>query len=90
VRMLDTAREQRRRTDEEAAALRERLDREAADRRASLLAEIEALEQRRSTLLAQFALLVRPPAIRAGGSSDASLRRLPERLLSRSRTLRAP
>src|SRR5215207_6941240 len=57
VRMLDTAREQRRRTDEEAAALRERLDREAADRRASLLAEIEALEQRRSTLLAQFALL---------------------------------
>jgi hypothetical protein len=88
--MLGTARDQRRRTDAEAAAVRERLDREAAERRAFLLAEVTALEHRRSALLAQFALLARPVPAPAGSGLDVQFHRLLERLHWRSRTLRAP
>jgi cell division septum initiation protein DivIVA len=42
VRMLNTARDERRRADAEAAATRERLVRDAATRAAALLAEVEA------------------------------------------------
>ncbi|MGY1643847.1 hypothetical protein ACI782_22290 [Geodermatophilus sp. SYSU D00703] len=50
VRLLGTGREERRRADAEAAATRERLDRDAAARRAALLAEVERLERRRAEL----------------------------------------
>jgi cell division septum initiation protein DivIVA len=90
VRMLGTAREQRRRTDDEAAAARERLDREAEARRAFLLAEVRGLENQRSALLAQFALLARPVGTPAPSRMDVQVRRVLERLSSRSRSLRAP
>ncbi|SOD97721.1 hypothetical protein [Blastococcus haudaquaticus] len=54
VRMLDGAREQRRRADAEAAAIREGLDRDAATRRAALLAETAELEHRRDALRAEL------------------------------------
>ena len=44
--MLTTARDERRRADDEAAAVRERLDQEAAVRRALLLAEVAELDAR--------------------------------------------
>jgi hypothetical protein len=50
VRMLDTAREERRRADAAAATVRERLDRDAAAYRAALLAETAELEHRRHVL----------------------------------------
>jgi cell division septum initiation protein DivIVA len=90
VRMLGTAREERRRTDDEAAAVRERLDREAEARRAFLLAEVTSLENQRSALLAQFALLARPAGAPAPGRMDVQFRRVLERFHSKSRSLRAP
>ena len=54
VRMLDTAREQRRRADDEAAAARQRLDQVVAVRRAVLLAEVAELEHRRDVLRAEL------------------------------------
>jgi hypothetical protein len=54
VRMLDTAREQRLRADAEATAVRDRLDRDAAARRAALLAETAELEHRRDALRAEM------------------------------------
>ncbi len=89
VRMLDTAREQRRRADAGAAATRERLDREAAARYVSLLAEVEALEHRRTALRAEIELLSRPAAV-PGSRLDVHLRRLQERLGRRPRSLRTP
>jgi hypothetical protein len=90
VRMLGTARDQRRRTDDEAAAVRERLDQEAAARRALLLREVASLEHQRSALLAQLALLSRPAAAPVPSGMDVHFRRLLERLHWRSRSLRAP
>ncbi|MGZ4570008.1 MAG: hypothetical protein ACXVXU_03960 [Blastococcus sp.] len=46
VRMLDIAREQRRRADDEATGIRERLDRDAATRAAAFLAEAERMAAR--------------------------------------------
>jgi cell division septum initiation protein DivIVA len=84
VRMLGTAREQRRRADDEAAATRVRLDRDAAARRAALLTEVDVLEHRRAVLLAQMDVLARAAATGHG----VSRRRLGERIGWRSRTLR--
>lgn len=53
VRMLTTGRDERRRADEAAAATRERLDSEAAARRAVLLEEVAQLEHRRAVLTAE-------------------------------------
>jgi cell division septum initiation protein DivIVA len=84
VRMLGTGREERRRADAEAAAMRERVDREAAARSAFLLAEVEALEHRRSQLQAEVELLAVPLAPRSPRSLEASLHRLAEHLRWRS------
>jgi hypothetical protein len=70
--------------------VRRRLDQEAADRRALLLAEVATLERRRSTLLAQFALLAHPAGGSDRGRYDIHLRGALERLRWRSRSLRAP
>jgi hypothetical protein len=76
VRMLSTGREERRRADAEAAAFRERLGRDAATRYASLLAEVAALEHRRSTLRAEVDLLTEPVAGPTGDWLDVHLGRL--------------
>ena len=91
VRMLGTAREQRRRSDDEAAAIRERLDRDAATRRSALLADVEALEHRCAALNAEAALLARRPVAdrRPPAGRTRHARRLPVRLRWRSRSLRA-
>ena len=83
VRMLDTAREQRRRADAEAAAVRERLDRDAAARRAALLAETAELETRRDALKAELEGMAAPVLPAPGAhhlSARAYLGRLQERL----------
>ncbi|MCZ2860533.1 hypothetical protein [Blastococcus sp. VKM Ac-2987] len=54
VRMLATGREERRRADAAAEAERERLDAVATGRRAALLADLAALEHRRSALEAEL------------------------------------
>jgi cell division septum initiation protein DivIVA len=90
VRMLGTGREERRRTDAAAAATRADLDRDAATRRASLLAEVEALEHRRSALRAEVELLADRLAGTTGDRLDAPPHRLLDRLRSRARSLRAP
>ena len=87
VRMLGTAQEQRRRSDAEAAALRDRLDRDAATRRTALLADVAALEHRCADLQAEAALLVRRSFTDA--PSEAPVRPLPVRLRWRSRSVRA-
>jgi hypothetical protein len=92
VRMLDTAREQRRRSDFEAAAIRERPDLDAATRRSALLADVAALEHRCAALNAEAALVVRRPVAAApstGWTDSAHPRRLHDRLRWRSRSLRA-
>jgi cell division septum initiation protein DivIVA len=53
VRRLGAGRDQRRRADDVAAATRDRLDRQAADRRAALLADVAGLERRRAALRAE-------------------------------------
>jgi hypothetical protein len=91
VQMLGTAREQRRRSDAEAAAIRERLDLDAATRRSALLADVAALEHRCATLEAEAALLVRTPVAPVaptGWTDNARLHRLNDRLRWRSRSLR--
>ncbi|WP_448628618.1 hypothetical protein [Geodermatophilus sp. URMC 64] len=89
LRLLSTGREQRRRADDEAAATRERLDREAMVRRAAVLAEVEALEHRRSALRAEIELLG-PVDAPTGGRLALHLRRLLDRLRWRPGFLRAP
>jgi cell division septum initiation protein DivIVA len=89
VRMLDTAREERRRADAAAAAARERLDREAAGRYVSLVAEVEALEQRRDTLRAEIEAMSGPVADPQDERFYVSLRRLLDRFGVRPRSLRA-
>jgi hypothetical protein len=86
VRMLVTGREERRRADAEAAGARERLDREAATRRADLLAEVAALEDRKSTLRQESALPAAPAKATVRGQGD--VHRFPERLRWRVRSLR--
>lgn len=87
VRMLDTARAERRRADAEAAALRELMDQDAVTRCASLRAEIEALEQRRSALL-RLEAMTGPVARPTGRALETSLRELVDRLRWRSGSLR--
>ena len=88
VRMMSTSREERRRADASAAASRERFERETATRYAVLVAEVEALEQRRSALRAEIELLAEPVADAAVRFGE-QLRRFLERF-GRSRYVRAP
>ncbi|RBY83359.1 hypothetical protein [Blastococcus sp. TF02A-26] len=87
VGLLGTARDQRRRADDAAAAVRDRLDREAAGRRAGLLAEIAGLEQRRAALRAELPApsVASPPP----GGPAAALRRVAERVRGRRASLHA-
>jgi len=90
VAMLADGREERRRADAAATALRGRLDRDAATRSAALLAEVTALEHRRSLLRAEMD----GPAVPVAGPDEdrpgALVRRLFERLGRRSHVLRTP
>jgi cell division septum initiation protein DivIVA len=92
VRMLSTGREERRRADADAAATRDRLDREAVTRRAGLLADVDALEHRRASLRAEVEGLARVAGTTTGGRLDVHLRQLLDRVhwRPRSRFLRAP
>jgi hypothetical protein len=90
VRMLATGREQRLRADAEAAAARERLERDALARTASLRAEVTALERRRTTLRAEVRRLADAATERAAGRLDGPLPRFLDALHWRSRSLRAP
>jgi hypothetical protein len=89
VRMLHAAREQRRRTDDEAAAIRARLDREAATRTSALLAEVATLELRLAALDAELLARRTLAATQSAEWTDAQLGRFPLRLRWRSRSLRA-
>jgi hypothetical protein len=97
VRMLGTAREERRRADAEAAAIRERADKDAAVRSAALRAQVEALtgqaealRDQRSALEVEVGLLSGQLAATTSRPLDAHLGRLLERLGRRPRSLRAP
>jgi cell division septum initiation protein DivIVA len=90
VGMLDTAREQRRRADESAAAVRDRLDRDAVARRTALLADVATLEERTAVLRAQAQLLEASLAAPAGGWWARRARRLRDRAGLRSAFLRSP
>jgi hypothetical protein len=90
VRMLGTGREQRRRADAAAAATRERLDRDAAARRTAVLADIKALERRRSSLRAKVAQLAAQTAVAPDGRLDLHLQQVAEWLRWRPWFLRAP
>ena len=87
VQLLGTGREQRRRADDEAAAVRERLDRQAAARRSTLLAEVAALERRRAALRAEVVQLAARVAVPTRGRRDV-LRSLRGRIHWHPRTLR--
>jgi cell division protein FtsB len=88
--MLDTGREERRRADAEAAALRERQQQEALARSASLRAEVAALERRRTLLRAEVRRLTNAAGAAASAPLDRPLARFLETLHWRSRSLRAP
>ena len=88
VGMLDTGRELRRRADAEAAGARDRLDREAAARRAALLAEVAALEERRAALRAEVALVAGPGTAAPAGRLGVALRRVPDRFRARPGSVR--
>ncbi|SEK56924.1 hypothetical protein SAMN04515665_10363 [Blastococcus sp. DSM 46786] len=85
--MLATGREERRRADAEAAAHRDRLDRQATERRAALLADVAALERRREELAAEVERVARtvpagpadPPAATTGRLLDRLRRARPPR-----------
>jgi hypothetical protein len=64
VRLLDAGREQRRRADAEAAAIRDRQNRDAAARTTSLLAQVAALAERRDALRAEVELLAAEQRLR--------------------------
>jgi cell division septum initiation protein DivIVA len=88
IGMLTTGREARRRADAEAAEARARVDREAAARSAVLLAEVAALEQRRSLLQTEVDRLTALAARAGDPPLDVHLGRLLERLRWRTRSLR--
>jgi uncharacterized protein involved in exopolysaccharide biosynthesis len=88
--MLSTARDERRRADDEATAMRERLGLDAATRYASLRAEVEGLEQRRASLRAEVEQLTAQLAGTTGRGRDLHVHRFLEGLRWRSRSLRAP
>jgi cell division septum initiation protein DivIVA len=94
VRMLGAGRDVRRRADDEAAATRERLERDAATRRAALLAEVAALEHRRTALRAEVELPAGPVPAPAGGRAGLRLVERLGRLVDRrgrpSRSMRTP
>jgi cell division septum initiation protein DivIVA len=93
VRILSTGREERRRADAEAAAMRDLLAEDARARCASLHAEISALEHRRSVLLAEIEAVAEavaePVAPPSGRPLDAQFRELVEKMRWRSGSLRA-
>ncbi len=82
VQMLITGRDQRTRADAEAAATRKRLDRDAAVRRASPMAEVEDLEHRLAALTAGPDRTP-APAIRPSGALHLLLRGLLDRVQAR-------
>jgi hypothetical protein len=86
VRMLGTAREERRRADAEATATRERLERDAEARSKALRAEVTALERRRATLRAEIERLA--AAVPGPAPRRLDLHRLLERGGWRPRGLR--
>ena len=88
VAMLNTGREQRCRADAAAAALRERLDGEAAARLAVLLGEVAHLEQRRDALRAEVGRLAAPAAGPPARRRGVDARRLLHRF--RPGALRTP
>ena len=88
--MLTTGREQRRRADAEAASVRERLDQDAATRRTALLADVDALEHRRSALRAEIARMAGAVADPRVGRLQGRVRRPVDLLRVRSRSLRTP
>jgi hypothetical protein len=90
VRLLASGREARRRADAEAAATRERLDRDAETRTAALLADVQALERRRSALLGEIDLLAGQVTGTTGGRRELRFRPLLETIRWRPRSLRAP
>jgi hypothetical protein len=90
VRMLSTGREERRRADAEAAAMRDLLAEDARTRCASLHAEIAVLEQRRSALLAEVEAAAEQVARPIGRPLEAQFRELVEKVRWRSGSLRAP
>jgi hypothetical protein len=89
VRMLDTAREERRRADAAAASTREGRDREAAARYVALVAEVAALEQHRDLLRTEIDLLSEPVGGPRRDRLDVSLRRFLGRHHLRPRSVRA-
>ena len=86
VQLLGSARDERRRTDADAATLRERLGREATERYVSLLTEVEALEHRRAALRAEVEPLPTPVAGPQSARLDVHLRQLVDRLWWRTRS----
>jgi hypothetical protein len=83
IALLATGREQRLRADAEATATRERLDRDAAARRAVLLAEVAELEHRREVLRADLepaAAAPAPPSANRQEGVRAVAERIHERL----------
>ena len=88
VRMLTTGRDERRRADAAADAVRARLDEDAVTRRAGLLQDVAVLERRRATLRAEVELLARQRPARTGGRLQLNLQRLVGKLQSRPRFLR--
>jgi hypothetical protein len=90
VAMLAAGREERRRADDAAAALRERLDEDARTRRTVVLAEVSALEVRRTALEAELELLAGSIPAAAGRRFRPDLRGLGDRLRVRIHSPRLP
>jgi cell division septum initiation protein DivIVA len=91
IRMLDVGREQRRRADAEADAVRERLEQAAVARSGSLRAEVAALEARRALLREQAGLPDLGRTEAGPGALDGPASRFTGALFrGRSRSLRTP
>jgi len=90
LEILTTGREERRRADATATAIRQRLDQEAFLRRGVLLSEIAELEHRRAVLRAEVQRLAGAVAGPTGRRRALHLRRIAERLRWRHRFLRTP
>jgi hypothetical protein len=86
--MLETARQERRRADGEAATSRDRLDAAADARRASVLAEVKTLERRRAALRRQVRAMQDSVPADPPGRLDVRIARLRARLRWHRRVLR--
>jgi len=90
IGLLAAGREERRRADDAAAALRERLDEDARTHRAAVLAEVTALELRRTALQAELQLLAGPVPAAPVRRFHLHLRGLADRLRIRTHSPRLP